>query len=680
MSQRPNAQTDVDPVTIEILNNRLHQIAREAGATLTRTAASPVTVEAKDLGFNITTPEGENVVFSVWMPRHGTTLSHMVRSTIDQFGFENIDEGDMFLTNDPYAGALHIMDLAVLAPVHYDGELIAWTGCATHHLDVGAMTAGWPSRSRDWYQEGVKYPPIKIMEEGEVRDDVFELFLRNVRMPEYQGLDLKAQIASNTVSRRRIRETADEYGSEVLRRTYEEMIEYGERTARERISALPDGEYRHVDYLDYDDVFRLECTLTVDGDELTFDFSGTDEQAPTFINCAFPCAEANLHNILQVTMFPDVTVNAGTFEPVRVDIPKGTIFNCTPPSPCAGASIFAGWRVMSLTNAVLSKAFAASDDPARASAEWGGGSPNLQLTGEDAYGDSYTLFVMDQCMLGGGARYDKDGEHVTNVLGSTNTSVPNVELHERRYPLLYLRRSLRQNSDGAGRRRGGLGAEFALTPYGVDSLTVNAFQHRRDSPPFGLFGGYPGEGGGIDVYESDGAEFGDISIDDRPPERTLARMNDEFQLATGEVVHARTAGGGGIGDPLTRAVDRVAEDLRQGVIDTDRAIDRYGIVMAQDGESTPDAGFVDAGSGPIDAEETERRREALRADRATAAENEGERVGTCDECGGEVYAREVTPAEAGLHIDDERFALEQRVCVECRALRETRVTVEGKPW
>lgn len=677
MSKSADATESIDPVTIEILNNRLHQISREAGATLTRTAASPVTVEAKDLGFNVTTPEGENVVFSVWMPRHGTTLSHMVKSTIDQFGLENIDEGDMFLTNDPYAGALHIMDLAILAPVHYDGELIAWTGCATHHLDVGAMTAGWPSRSRDWYQEGVKYPPIKVMEGGEVRDDVFELFLRNVRMPEYQGLDLKAQIAANTVSRRRIRETAEEYGLDALTQTYDEMIEYGERTARERIEDLPDGEYRHVDYLDYDQNYRLECTLTINGDEMTFDFSGTDEQAPTFINCAFPCAEANLHNILQVTMFPEVTVNAGTFEPVTVDIPEGTIFNCTPPNPCAGASIFAGWRVMSLTNAVLSKAFEQSDDPARASAEWGGGSPNLQLTGEDAQGDPYTLFVMDQCMLGGGARYDKDGEHVTNVLGSTNTSVPNVELHERRYPLLYLRRGLRQNSEGAGHRRGGMGGEFAITPYGVDSTTVNAFQHRRDSPPFGLFGGSPGEGGKIDIYDFGDAEVSEIDIDSSTPDTVLTRQNDEFDISPGEIIHARGAGGGGIGDPLDRDVEAVAEDILQGVIDADRATEQYGVVL-DEGASDES---VSAGDYTIDITETERRRESLGEERATAAESEGEPLEeACAACAGDVYRRVIEPAAAGLHIDDSAFSLAQHVCIECGDLVDVRVTVEDDPW
>lgn len=658
-------ETDIDPVTIEVLNNRLHQISREAGATLTRTAASPVTVEAKDLGFNITTPTGENVVFSVWMPRHGTTLSHMVRSTIKQFGEENINEGDMFLTNDPYAGALHIMDLAVLAPVHYNGELIAWTGCATHHLDVGAMTAGWPSRSTDWYQEGVKYPPLKIMEGGEVRDDAFQLFLRNVRMPEYQGLDLKAQIASNTVSRQRIQGTAEEYGVEALTSCYEEMIEYGERTARERIEALPDGQYRHVDYLDYDQTYRIECTLTVDGDEMTFDFTGTDEQAPRFVNCAYPCAEANLHNALQVSMFPEVTVNAGTFEPVEVEIPEGTVFNCTPPNPCAGASIFAGWRVMSLTNAVLAKAYKDSDDPNRASAEWGGGSPNLQLTGQDAVGNDYTLFVMDQCMLGGGARYNKDGEHVTNVLGSTNTSIPNVELHERRYPLLYLHRGLRENSEGAGQQRSGLGGKFAITPYGVDSMTVNAFQHRKDSPPFGLFGGYPGQGGNIQVSDEGGNDL-PTRLEDLQPDRELNHYNDEFELSDKQVIYAECAGGGGIGDPLDRDLDAVEEDVANQIIDSEAASERYGVVI-DDGEA--------------DREESERRRKSLRETRATTAKSDGTATEeTCPECDGDIHKHEIAPGEVGLKIEDEAYALEQHVCIDCGELSDVRVTVAGKEW
>lgn len=655
--------TDLDPVTIEVLNNRLHQISREAGATLTRTAASPVTVEAKDLGFNITTPTGENIVFSVWMPRHGTTLSHMVKSTIDQFGFEDIEDGDMFLTNDPYAGALHIMDVAILAPVHYDGELIAWTGCATHHLDVGAMSSGWASRSTDWFQEGVKYPPIKIMENSELRDDVFELFLRNVRLPDYQGLDLKAQIAANTVSRTRIRETLDEYGTDAIWGCYDEMLEYGEQTAREKIEALPDGDYHHVDYLDYDENHRLECTLRIDGDEMEFDFSGTAEQASSFVNCAFPCAEANLHNAVQVMMFPEETVNAGTFAPISVEIPEGTVFNSTPPNPCGGASIFAGWRVMSLTTGVLSKAFAASDEPERASAEWGGGSPNLQVYGVDADNEQFTTFMMDQCMLGGGARYGLDGANTTNVIGSTNTSIPNVELIERRYPIRYHHRSFHTESGGAGRQRGGIGGEFAFTPTEGESVTINPFQHRRDSPPFGLFGGEPGDCGGIELYDVDPDADSTLAAELDTPSHVFDRQNEEVDIDASQVILARCAGGGGFDDPLARDPDSVARDVRQGLLNAPTAAEEYGVLI-QDGTVDPDA--------------TEQKRQEIRDERRSQT-TDGQAIDEpCPDCGGSITA--VRTDATDTKSQDEEIQLRRHLCADCGSQIEVRVVREGEQW
>lgn len=661
--------SDIDPVTLEVLNNRLHDISREAGATLTRTAASPVTAESKDLGFNLTTPSGENVVFSTWMPRHGTTLAHMVQSSMDQLGEDpGIDEGDMILTNDPHAGALHIMDIAVIAPVHYDGELVAWVGCATHHRDVGAMTMGWPTRATDWYQEGIKFPPIKIMESGEIRKDVFQLFLRNVRIPKYQGLDLKAQIAANNVARRRIEETIDEYAVDTLTACYEEMISYGESTARERIADLPDGQYHHVDHFDYDDLYRMECSLTIDGDEMQFDFTGTDEQAPSFINCAYPTAEANIHNILLVTMFPDATVNNGTFQPVNVKIPEGTLFNCTPPAPCAGASIYAGRRVQSLTNAVLAKAFVDSDDPDRASAEWGGGSPSLQVTGEAKNGETFTSFIMDQSMLGGGARFNKDGADTTNILGSTNTSMPNVEYYEAQYPFLYHQRSLREDSGGPGTYRGGLGGEFAFTIDGVDDVQVNPFQHRKDVPPFGLFGGYPGKGGMIERYELDETPLPLVEIDEREPVETYQQQNEEFALSESELIHVCCPAGGAIGDPLDRDPSQVAKDVEEEIISRSTAEKNYGVVLDDDTATDPDL------------EATRTRRAELRDKRLANIGNGGDLTpaeSSCTECGGKLLKRAISPDKLGYEIDDDRVQFEELLCSECSTLAEVRTVVDN---
>jgi N-methylhydantoinase B len=184
----------IDPVLTEIIQNRLMQVGREAGIALQRAAASAVVVGAKDFGFNVADHLGRSIVYSLWMPRHGTTLNYMLKSCFARIGEKNIFPGDMFLVNDPHEGALHLSDLAVISPVHCGGELVGYTGCATHHLDIGAMVPGFVADATDWYQEGLHIKPIKLLERGELRQDIFDLIMDNVRMPHYQALDLKAQM------------------------------------------------------------------------------------------------------------------------------------------------------------------------------------------------------------------------------------------------------------------------------------------------------------------------------------------------------------------------------------------------------------------------------------------------------------------------------------------------------
>ncbi|MBI2911980.1 MAG: hydantoinase B/oxoprolinase family protein, partial [Chloroflexi bacterium] len=185
--------TTLDPITIEVIENRLTEIGWEGGITLQRTAASPSVVEAKDMGFNVADHQGRTIVYSTWMPRHGTNLAFMLRACRQRFASEEIFPGDVFLNNNPHDGALHNLVLAVFAPVFAGDELVAWTGCASHHPDIGGITPGRSPEATTWFQEGLIFRPIKLVERGRFRQDIFDFFLDNVRMPRYQGIDLKAQ-------------------------------------------------------------------------------------------------------------------------------------------------------------------------------------------------------------------------------------------------------------------------------------------------------------------------------------------------------------------------------------------------------------------------------------------------------------------------------------------------------
>lgn len=580
MGVASRAQTN--PVRTEIIQNRLVRIGYEGGLVLQRCAVSPTVVEAKDIGFNIADARGRTLVYSTWMPRHGTTLAYMVASCQRQFGTD-VRPGDMYLVNDPHAGALHILDLAVLAPVHVDGELIAWVGNATHHVDVGAMSPGRSPMATDWHQEGIIFRPIRIVEDGRLREDVFGLFCDNVRMPRYQALDLKAQVSANFSAAEKVVALARRHGPDVLLDTYEEILDLAETQARERIASLIEGRYEAVEHLDFDRHYTLRCALEVRDGGLHFDFAGTDPQSPTFVNCALPCAVANLHNIVTCQLLPDAVVNEGTFRAITVDIPSRSLLNCTPPAPCSGASTITGWKSQQLTMGTLSQALLASPERDRAQAQWGWGFTDVQWTGLDERGRWYSVRG-DATLHGGGARSTADGIDVANIAGSVNTSVPSVESYEHRYPVLYLGRGLDPDSEGAGEFRSGLAGWWSRCLYGSEEAEDLTFHVGRDFGAAGLEGGAQGVRSRIAIKR-------DSDVRDRlasgPPsyaelagsEEVLDQRVPSRPIGPNDVVHVRGMGGGGFGDPLRRDVAAVLADWRDGTLSVERASEVYGVVI-----------------------------------------------------------------------------------------------------
>ncbi len=573
--------TSVDPITVEIVQNRLTQVGREAGVSMIRAAASLVVVGSKDLGFNIANHQGRTVIYSIWMPRHGTTLRFMLQACRDKFKEKDIYPGDMFMVNNPHDGALHVLDVAILAPVFYGGEIVAWTGCATHHVDVRAMRPGLCPDATDWYQEGIIFRPIKIMEKGVLKEDIFDFFLDNVRVPRYQGLDLKAQIAANNVARSKIIKLVERYGTDTVKACYDEMLNFSEAKTRERIRTLPPGSYEAVDYLDYDKLYKLKCTLTVKDDTLTFDFTGTDPQSGTYINSAAPCSIANVHNIITCMLIPDVTANEGCFRPIDIILPERTVLSCRPPAPCSGASTIGGWKAQSLAISVLSRALAGSPLAWRASAGWGSGSVGLTPTGLTQYGKSFSVNVGSSSMQGGGARANKDGFDVSNIAGSTNTSVPNIEDIEHRYPFLFLKRGMKPDSGGAGKFRGGLAGETVITPHDTKKLDFYPGYVGKDVMAEGLAGGKPGAGSEVsfkkrtDIRHLLGHTIPDY--EEITGETTLVpQQHPPFTLEPGDVLYMCCQGGGGYGNPMERKPESVENDLREGLISPESARKDYG--------------------------------------------------------------------------------------------------------
>ncbi len=572
--------TALSPVAVEIIQNRLLQIGHEGGLVLQRCAVSPTVVEAHDLGFNIADHLGRTVVYSTWMPRHGTTLSYMLESCKRRFG-DDVRPGDMYLVNDPHSGALHILDLAVIAPVHESGKLIAWVANATHHVDVGAMTPGRAPLATSQYQEGITFKPIRLVEDGRIREDVFQLFMDNVRMPRYQALDLKGQVSANFAASEKVVALAGRYGVTTLFEAYDAILDLSEAKARERIRELPDGRYEAVEMLDFDRHYTLRCALEVAGDELHFDFRGTDPEARTFVNSALACTVANLHNIVACQLLPDVTPNAGAFRAVKVNVPEGSLLNCRPPAPCSGASTITGWKTQQLTIATLSQALAKSEKHShRAMAQWGWGFTDVQWTGVDQHGRWYSVRG-DATMHGGGARATADGIDVANIAGSTNTALPSIESYEQRYPVLYLHRRLERDSAGDGEYRGGFAGSWSRCLYGVTEAESLPWYMGRDFGASGFAGGLPGQPAVITMKR--GTRILE-RLSEGPPlyeelegaEEVLAQQMPSHPIRAGDVVYVRGMGGGGYGAARDRGPERVAVDVADGLLGALRARDRYG--------------------------------------------------------------------------------------------------------
>ncbi len=570
---------------MEIIQNRLTQIGREGGIALVRAAASLVVVGAKDMGFNIADHLGRTIVYSIWMPRHGTTLAFMLRSCIKAYKDRGIYPGDMFLVNNPHDGALHISDVAVLAPVHYHGELIAWTGCATHHLDVRGMSPGVSSDATDWYQEGIVFRPIKIMERGKLREDIFGLFTDNVRVPRQQGLDLKAQIAANNVAGGKIVELVDRYGMETVKACYDEVINFSEAKTRERIRMIPNGTHEAVEYLDYDKVYTLRCALTVKDGTLTFDFTGTDPQADACVNGALACTVANVHNIVACLLIPDVPANEGCFRPIEVTVPKRTILSCEPPAPCGVASTVAGWKAQALAIEVLSKALTGTADRWRASAGWGSGWTGTWASGLDESGKPYVITFMNSVMQGGGARATKDGFDVANMAGSSNTAIPNIEDTEQRYSFLFLGRGMCRDSGGAGKYRGGLAGETAIKLHDAAGAQFSVGYVGKEVPASGFDGGRPGatslvalkrESNVNELLKRDVPRFEEIE----GKETVLPARNLPVSVGKDDVMYVRCQGGGGFGNPLERDPALVHRDVLEGYVSPHKARTEYKVAIS----------------------------------------------------------------------------------------------------
>ena len=584
----------LDPITLEVVRNRLQHLTREMAAAIVKTAVSPVISEARDFSCILYDAAGRIVATASTVPFHFGVCAGAVAAVLARFG-GSIAPGDVFLANDPHdGGGLHLQDVVVMRPIFRGRMRIGWASASGHMVDMGGMVPGsFAPGARDCYQEGVRVPPVRILSAGEPVDDVWRLLLNNVRQPATVEMDLKSLVAGTHVAAEKVRELECEVGPGVLRAALHAIRRRSERVLRTRIAELPRGEYCHRGWVEFDEeAFLVRCTLRVHGRELVFDYSGSASECPYFFNSKPEIVRSELVVRVHQILAADVPFTDGILRPVRVVAPEGSIVNARPPAPIAAAHMHVGLMAMELGETCLKKALAcalrASGLAERITAP--GGTTGMGLS---SWHGGETFLVMDGNAVGAGGAWDRDGIDMTGShYGGPGLVYPDVETVEQTYPVRYLYKRLRRDAGGAGRFRGGASVEAAFTVHGeATRLEGTTLGMRRAIPLAGLFGGYPGACTAFDL-ERDGVT------------RSLGLNAGGIPLGPGDVFRFANASGSGLGDPLERDPERVLADVREGYVSADTARTVYGVVLGQ---------------WTVDAEKTRAARAAVRSRRRARA-------------------------------------------------------------
>ncbi len=715
-----SAKPGLDAAAFEVLYHRLLSITEEMGIQYMRCSGSNVLITGNDAASAIMNAQGELVSVGPYIVTQGNVLPLIVESTIRHSRHVGgIHEGDIFICNDPYLGAIHAPDFATVMPIFHDDELIAWVGASGHQLDTGGMDpGGFSVKAVDIHQEGLRMPPVKVVERGTVRHDIIEWITNQVRDP-IVGLDVKGQIAALQSGRSHVGELVERWGAASVVEAMQRAIDEAGEKLRNRLSELPDGTWREVQYIDHDghnpDIYKIVCTLTKAGDRLTFDFAGTSPNARGLINSTWSGLQAAVLSSVYINLCWDIPWNRGVRACLDIRSEAGTVNNCAYPAPCAMATISAVIVTIDATWRCLSQMLMASDKYRdEAMAVWSGTSMAPIFAGTSQHGFPFAATEMSHFGGGGGARSYADGVDSAGIVFNTTPNVPNIEDQEAEYPVLYLYRRHLQDSGGPGMWRGGRSGELAYIAYGAPGSGLEGlFAGTGAEMPnaIGISGGMPGSTvrigrvTGTDIVERLGAgqPLPSRLSEIRGHSEILEVKHERSPIPDGDVWHHCWQGGGGYGDPLLREPSRVAEDVARGAVSGAVARDVYGVVLDEDHALDEAATAVRredllrerlAEAGVPELDDAEMSFAGI-GDRpigtALRIEDSAVLCGVCGHrhCGSEenllLHLRELNrPLSSaspvrGEDYDRGRFSLRHLLCSECGTLVDTQVAMHGAP-
>lgn len=595
------SEKDLTAVTYEIVRNRLLAITEEMRVTLQSVSGSPTVTEASDFFTGIYCNGGEFATMGLQVTHEAPAVGALVRYLESR---RAVVDGDMFIANDPYIGALHQNDVQMAVPIFCDGERVAWAGVMAHETDVGGMEfASWCPTATEVYQEGLRIPAVKLVDRGELRDDVLEMIVTASRLPEALELDIRAFIATLHVARARFLDLVGSHGAFTVAAVMAWMVATTERAMEERLEALPDATVHVRDFLEHDghdDVLHtVDLVATKRGRRLRLDFGGSSPQARGFINATRTGLHGGVTGALIPTLGFGLRWNAGLLRPVDIVAPDGLICTAVHPAPVGAATVETIWTVTNTVQRALnllegcSAAFAQ-----RAQAVSSGTMATFNLGGVNQFGDRYGLHLLDPLAGGSGAFATKDGIDAGGPIAVPVPAIADVESNELVSPLFYLHRRLAPETGGAGRFRGGHSAEMAVTLRGSAEAEAIIMTHGAEVPnSVGLFGGWPGS--------TVAQRFSTAAEKERgAPPRRLGPKPGHVTMRPGDVFWVTWQGGGGWGDPIDREPEVVADDVRRELLSETTAAEVYGVVLTDDA---------------VDAAATARRREEIRRGRLDSA-------------------------------------------------------------
>jgi N-methylhydantoinase B len=579
--------SSVDPITFEILSHRLYQIAKEMGTALERVGGTVNTTQMHDYMASLYLANGDVLSAGDSMGWHVACAGFAVKRIIERFENKGgIHPDDIFLLNDPYLAAIHQSDVYMISPIHFSGRRVGWSATFVHVMDIGAMSPGGNSPgATEICHEGIRIPGIKLVDRGELRQDLFDAVINMTRQPVMVGLDHKCEIAANNVAKSRMQSLYEQFGPELVTAVSQEMLHYSEAILRKRIAEIPDGTWSDTGSIHAGDTWKVHVTLRKKDDRLLFDFTGSSPQAKKGINLPYHATFGACYEAILCTLAYDLPKNHGALKPIEVIAPEGTVVNPTPPAPVSLNTTSGGATVKFVANSAIMQMLATSEKWQGEVMALNAGHRLARHAGVNQHGKYYVSTLSEGALDGTGARSYKDGDDTGRGL-----SCHNIEWLEASFPLLYLFRRNTKGGAGAGRYRGGTGGESALTvhdaPEGKIKGVALGVAGLRNSGQ-GMFGGYPGAPSLLMLRE--GTRVAEMIATDKLPDQLddiggTRRLLPycEFDVGKNDILYMRMSSGGGYGDPLEREPERVLNDVESGIVSRDEAKEIYGIAFKGD--------------------------------------------------------------------------------------------------